>query len=668
MSRDRIPSVSLPSRRNSKYTPRFGSNSSILSHQSTEYLDDSDQSWMSFLKSLKSSGNFARDVKSFVIYVKYNTHVGFYWDIVQVILSAVACISYVSETYNSSYSAIRIYKIIENITTQFFLLDFITNWITASRTVDFLVQPMTWVDIVTILPVYIEYAMNTSSSLGRLRFVRILRLIRILRTFKMLGGLSGIRKQIITLLLATTSLTFLAAGVINIVENEINQLSYDCKFINARTDYQPSCSKYHPVEDSCDCGKYNCVGTYDIHDGLGEPSRVRCTVLPFFQCIYYIIVTVSSVGYGDIHPTTVASKAVIIIFIATSLIVIPAQVNKLLLLLSSTSQYRKPYNPQSYDYHIVLCGYVNDAVKTGKLLRELFHPKRSNAVTSQTIHVVILCPAEPTDDMKALLISPLFDSRVTYVVGSALSYAGLQKVRLDAASAMFFLCNLEVNNDDATLENAATVLRALSATNFNANLSCFIEVLRPQDRELLKDIDVEIVLCLDEYKTVLQARNAICPGLSTLSENLCTTFGPTTKSGIEHNKDKSGTWTEEYLAGARMEIYHIPIYESMFNAVEYLWALLVEMIYIQFDCILLGLLSSGESLVVLNPTVLESKSHKIADKYYAKFNVALLIAKDQATAVKVCTALMESDYINWMFTKITVAEEHFSVRGHLLAP
>jgi len=47
-----------------------------------------------------------------------------------------------------------------------------------------------------------------------------------------------------------------------------------------------------------------------------------------------------------------------------------------------------------------------------------------------------------------------------------------------------------------------------------------VQVLRPEERVILKDSDIGVILCLDEYKTALQARNAVCPGFSTIIENL----------------------------------------------------------------------------------------------------------------------------------------------------
>ena len=141
----------------------------------------------------------------------------------------------------------------------------------------------------------------------------------------------------------------------------------------------------------------------------------------------------------------------------------------------------------------------------------------------------------------------LLTSRITYIIGSSLATEDLIKARADSASAMFFLCNAETPEENAKLDDAATVLRTLSVTNFNPHLECFVQVLKPEDRDILKDSEVDVVLCLDEYKTCIQARNAICPGISTLIENIFHTFSlPTQLLDTKANSAIPFTsWTEE---------------------------------------------------------------------------------------------------------------------------
>ena len=102
-------------------------------------------------------------------------------------------------------------------------------------------------------------------------------------------------------------------------------------------------------------------------------------------------------------------------------------------------------------------------------------------------------------------------------------FRGSKTCPAESARCIFFLCNSEISGDgkEATeTEDAATVLRALSVSNYNSDLECLVQVLRPEERVILKDSDVDCILCLDEFKTLLQALNSVCPGFSTFIENI----------------------------------------------------------------------------------------------------------------------------------------------------
>jgi voltage-gated potassium channel Kch len=592
---------------------------------------------------------------------KRSSAIGALWDVSQVFFSILACGLYIAETYQSSYGGDLILRWIEIVITQFFSLDFLFNWFVATTTKLYFLSPMTYVDIITIVPVYLTLILGDRNipNLSLLRFVRILRLIRILRTFKMLGGLSGIRRQVITLSLTLLSLTFMAAGIVQVMENDVKQLSYDCRFINEDTRYQPSCTSSYPSydDDNCDCNKNNCFPAYADGDYQGEPSLIRCLVLPYFDCFYFIVVTMATVGYGDISPSTAPSKAVIIMFIVTSLIVIPMQINKLNLLISMSSTFRNTYAPQSHETHVIVCGHVNDSSKLERLFKEFFHPDRY-VHSAPEYHLVILSPLEPTEEVRSLLVSPLFDSRVTYIIGSALSMDDLQRVRADIAAAMFFVCNIEVQSQEAFFDDASTVLRTLSVSNFNSNLECFVQVLRPEDRDILKDSDVDVIICLDEFKTSIQARNAICPGLSTLIENLFHSFG----QQIEPTKENDSYWLDEYIYGARMELYYVPLPELLLEALNYDWNLLVEGIYNQFGRMLIGVCNTDSHSVIFNPGLTEFQKFHSAEKFFEVFQIGIVICSDQSEASEIAVGIADHSSVEKITLKLTEMEASFAVR------
>ena len=600
--------------------------------------------------------------KKKVAITKRSSTFGLVWDIVQVLFSILACAIYVSETYIATYLAAQIYHYTEIVVTQFFLVDFLFNWFVAPSTIKYFKSFMTLVDVVTIVPVYVSMSFDEKDvpNLSLLRFLRILRLIRILRTFRLLGGVSGLKRQLITLSLTLLSLTFMAGGVVQVMENDVKQLTYDCQYINALTDFEPSCYSTMPlgnITGSCDCDEHSCVAAYVSGDPEGEPSYIRCNELPYFNCFYFIVVTMATVGYGDIYPSSGPSKVVIILFIVTSLIVIPMQVNKLTLLLSMSSAFRSTYTPQNHENHVVVCGHVNDASKLERLFKEFFHPGR-HVSSAPDFHLVILSPSEPPEEVRTLLVSPLFDSRVSYIIGSALSTEDLQRARADIASAMLFVCNVEVESQAAFFDDAATVLRTLSVNNFNRDLTCLVQVLRAEDRDILKDSDVDVVLCLDEFKTAIQARNSICPGLSTLIDNVFHTF-TSSHTIVEDSRN----WLNEYLHGARMEMYFIPLEKGFLECMNFDWDLLCEAVYVEFGRILAGVCCVDKHAIVFNPGEFEMRNYFNAEEFFCNYNVAVIMATSQDEANSIANTLSDYQSLERIMVRMLAVEEDFAVRN-----
>jgi Ion channel len=66
------------------------------------------------------------------------------------------------------------------------------------------------------------------------------------------------------------------------------------------------------------------------------------TPLKFHETIYFLVVTLATVGYGDIHPTTVAGQITITLAICVgSIIIIPYYVSKLLEKINEYSPYKR---------------------------------------------------------------------------------------------------------------------------------------------------------------------------------------------------------------------------------------------------------------------------------------------------------------------------------------
>jgi hypothetical protein len=203
-------------------------------------------------------------------------------------------------------------------------------------------------------------------------------------------------------------------------------------------------------------------------------------------------------------------------------------------------------------------------------------------------------------------------------------------------------------------------MRALSVSNFNAELDCLVQVIRPEDRTILKDSDIDVILCLDEFKTALQARNSICPGFSTFIENIFHSFGAVS-SVMESILDP---WYSEYLHGARMEMYFVPLDSEFLRIINYNYDKLCEAIYLEYGIVVLGLCSQEKDEMTFNPTRKDLGEHADFESFFHIFNVALIMADDQMQAEQIARGLCDATVVINMLNKMEDEEEQYSCLDH----
>ena len=96
--------------------------------------------------------------------------------------------------------------------------------------------------------------------------------------------------------------------------------------------------------------------------------------LPYHTWMYVMVVTIGTVGYGDITPITPVGRYADMANIATNLVVVPLMANSLIEKMARQSIYsRAAYRPRSKkNIHVVICG---DIVSTSmeEVFAELFH-------------------------------------------------------------------------------------------------------------------------------------------------------------------------------------------------------------------------------------------------------------------------------------------------------
>lgn len=261
----------------------------------------------------------------------------------------------------------------------------------------------------------------------------------------------------------------------------------------------------------------------------------------FFECVWFIVVTFSTVGYGDFRPDDWPAQTFVIIMIACALILLPVELEQLAFLLVTRQKEGGTFNRMlaGSEKHVVLCATTLRPTMLIDFLNEFYAD-----VKLQDHHVVLLCPSELDSTLRILLQVPLWSQRVTYLKGSALIDEDLIRARVEDAEGCFILTDRYADNREAADKH--TILRTWAIQDFAPATRLFVQILKPENKFHVSF--AEHMVCEDEVKHALLASNCVCPGISTFFTLLLHTL---------HEQHGSEDWHEMFGKCAGNEIYDI---------------------------------------------------------------------------------------------------------------
>ena len=143
--------------------------------------------------------------------------------------------------------------------------------------------------------------------------------------------------------------------------------------------------------------------------------------------LYVVVVTLSTVGYGDITPQTTLHKVFAILMIVSGVAFFSSEVSAIVALKDEIDSGRGQYRRSRFRnaHIIVLGGAVTSGSATLQIfLEELLHPSRPN---SSLPDVVLMSEEEPGTGLRRVLTSPLGQAHVKFIRGSPMDQADLAR-------------------------------------------------------------------------------------------------------------------------------------------------------------------------------------------------------------------------------------------------
>ncbi|XP_041424277.1 calcium-activated potassium channel subunit alpha-1 isoform X13 [Xenopus laevis] len=425
----------------------------------------------------------------------------------------------------------------------FFLLYFGLRFIAANDKLWFWLEVNSVVDFFTVPPVFVSVYLNRS-WLG-LRFLRALRLIQfseILQFLNILKTSNSIKLVNLCSIFISTWLT--AAGFIHLVEN--------------------SGDPWRNFENSQD--------------------------LSYWECVYLLMVTMSTVGYGDVYAKTTLGRLFMVFFILGGLAMFARYVPEIAALILNRKKYGGTFNATRGRKHIVVCGHIT-LESVSNFLKDFLHKDRDDV----NVEIVFLHNISPNLELEALFKRHF--TQVEFYQGSVLNPHDLARVKIESADACLILANKYCADPDA--EDASNIMRVISIKNYHPKIRIITQMLQYHNKAHLLNIpswnwkDGDDAICLAELKLGFIAQSCLAQGLSTMLANLFSM-----RSFIKIEED---TWQKYYLEGVANEMY-TEYLSSAFVGLSF--PAVCELCFVKLKLLMIAIeykSEKGESRILINP-------------------------------------------------------------------
>ncbi|KAJ3323558.1 hypothetical protein HDV06_001582 [Boothiomyces sp. JEL0866] len=329
-----------------------------------------------------------------------------------------------------------------------------------------------------------------------------------------------------------------------------------------------------------------------VKDDRDEPSIINATEALDFEVappslknwhdsLYYIMVTFSTIGFGDLTPSSTISRIVVMFLIILVIIYVPWQTGKIIEVFNSYNKYqRSQHTPDVEIPHVILGGTITYS-SVIDFCREFF-------VADEVATIVILHDEEPSLEFVRFMNHPFYRNRIVYLQGSLMSVQDLRRAQAPYASALYLLNNSpsskseEEDTSNVSEYDTKTLMNALYAKNAFPGLPIFAQINDYKSLDISSHCGIDRSLPIDEIKASLFASTCISPGIQTLVLNLVHSY----KDIAPDNMNEF--WTHEYQCGVANQIQSFRIPSGLVG-IKFKEA--AEELFSSFNCMIFALVS-----------------------------------------------------------------------------
>lgn len=553
-----------------------------------------------------------------------------YFDLIISILSLISFLLYMFLTYYQEF--LKYFDYFDYFVCSIYIVDFVIYVLLSQHKLYHITSLKSFLDIISFLPmILLFFKKETIVSISQTSLVIVINIMRVLRVIRVFGIISAMKsenniaKQIMVILFTIVMILLIFSGILQIVENE--QVIYRINH------------SYNPF--------------------LIEMYKMRTQ---FHHYTYFCIITISTVGFGDITTITELGKAMVVLLIIITIALIPKQSNELIQLIGAQSEYERiNYKSSNDTKHLIITGDINiDSLEN--FCAELFHPDHGG----QYKHMIIINTNYPTIEIQNLMRTKAYENFIFYIEGNPMIELNLS--RSDLIRSKFCIIFTEKNSVESNITDYKNILLALLIKKFvynnseniglngYCNFKLSLQLLKSENKYhyynsiqsiYKKKMPLDNLIIIEEIKMNLLAKSCLTPGIMAMIGNLVMSSGNT--SFPSHSLDNM--WLKEYVEGRGHEIYRILLPD---NCKSMTFIDIVKEIYMKDQAIAFALEIEylKTSIIKLNPgnVSIESVINQNNDQKYNLLQIKLyiyIICSDKQIAEEVCSFDNDKSYTKY---------------------
>ena len=227
----------------------------------------------------------------------------------------------------------------------------------------------------------------------------------------------------------------------------------------------------------------------------------------FGQAIWWVLVSITTVGYGDIVPVTGAGKflGIVLIFTGVALVsMFTATISSIF--VAQKLKEERGLKQISQTNHIILCGWNHSAEQILKVIFKRHDPP-----------LIVLINQLPDDQVQNIIFN-FKGQPLQFVRGDFAQEEILNRANLRKASAVIIVPDLSGGMTSRTDEK--TILTAFSVKAIQPKIKVFAHILDRENEPYIKKAQVEDYLVSDSFTGVLLGEMVMAPGVSQSVQNL----------------------------------------------------------------------------------------------------------------------------------------------------